>query len=120
VDTVLRSGAIGEIYNVGNPEPEDALPVNLTVSHLILALLGKPRSMIEHVVDRPAHDRRYRVDPSKLQGLGWRAQWSFEDGLTATVRWYVEHEAWWRPIKSGERHQAYYAQNYADRSEFAR
>jgi dTDP-glucose 4,6-dehydratase len=120
VDTVLRKGAIGEIYNVGNPEPEDRMPVNLTVSQRILALLGKPESLLEYVVDRPAHDRRYRVDASRLLGLGWRPQRTFEDGLAATVRWYADNEAWWRPIKSGERHQAYYAQNYADRSAFAR
>jgi dTDP-glucose 4,6-dehydratase len=120
VDTVLRKGVIGEIYNVGNPEPEHAMPVNLTVSQRILALLGKPESLLEYVVDRPAHDRRYRVDASKLLDLGWRPQRSFDDGLAATVRWYADNEAWWRPLKSGERHQAYYAQNYADRSAFAR
>jgi dTDP-glucose 4,6-dehydratase len=120
VDAVLRQGVIGEIYNVGNPEPEDTLPVNLTVSQRILALLGKPESLVEYVVDRPAHDRRYRVDTSKLLGLGWRPRRSFEEGLAATVRWYAENEAWWRPIKSGERHREYYAQNYADRSIFAR
>jgi len=120
IDTVLRQGVLGEIYNVGNPEPEESLPVNLTVSRRILTLLGKPESLVEYVVDRPAHDRRYRVDPAKLLGLGWRPRWSFDDGLEATVRWYADNEAWWRPIKSGERHQAYYAQNYADRSSFAR
>jgi dTDP-glucose 4,6-dehydratase len=120
VDAVLRHGTLGEVYNVGNPELEEALPVNLTVSRRILSLLGKPESLVEYVVDRPAHDRRYRVDPSKLLGLGWRPRWSFEDGLASTVRWYAENEAWWRPIKSGERHQAYYAQNYADRTAFAR
>jgi dTDP-glucose 4,6-dehydratase len=120
IDTVLRNGGIGEIYNIGNPEPEAELPVNLSVSRQILSILGKPHSLLEHVVDRPAHDRRYRVDPSKLVALGWKPGRRFVDGLEATVRWYAENEAWWRPIKSGERHQAYYAQNYADRSAFVR
>jgi dTDP-glucose 4,6-dehydratase len=120
IDQALRFGAVGEVYNVGSPEAEDALPVNLSVSLRILSVLGKPESLLEHVVDRPAHDRRYRVDPAKLVALGWQPAWRFADGLDATVRWYVDHESWWRPIKSGERHQAYYAQNYADRSVFVR
>jgi dTDP-glucose 4,6-dehydratase len=120
VDAVLRRGAIGEVYNIGNPEPEGEVPVNLTVSRRILSLLRKPESLIEHVVDRPAHDRRYRVDPAKLLSLGWEPRWRFSDGLENTVGWYVANEMWWRPIKSGEHHQAYYAQNYADRSTFAR
>jgi dTDP-glucose 4,6-dehydratase len=120
IDTVLRHGTLGEIYNVGSPEPEEAVPVNLTLSRRILTLLGKPESLIEYVVDRPAHDRRYRVDVSRLEALGWQPRWNFLTGLEATVRWYTDNEAWWRPIKSGERHQAYYAQNYADRSAFAR
>jgi dTDP-glucose 4,6-dehydratase len=120
IDTVLRKGVVGEVYNVGNPEPEESLPVNLSVSQRILSLLGKPQSLLEHVVDRPAHDRRYRVDASKLLELGWESRLTFTEGLDATVHWYAEHPEWWRPIKSGERHQAYYAQNYADRSVFAR
>ena len=60
------------------------------------------------------------MDASKLQALGWHPDWPFAEGLVATVKWYREHEAWWRPIKSGEHHQAYYAQNYADRSVFSR
>src|SRR5207248_6636768 len=113
IDTVLRRGQVGEIYNIGNPEAEPEVPVNLSVSQRILALLGKPSTLVEFVVDRPAHDRRYRVDPAKLQALGWQPKWRFWDGLEATVRWYADNEAWWRPIKSGEHHQAYYAQNYA-------
>jgi dTDP-glucose 4,6-dehydratase len=120
VDRVLRVGSVGDLYNIGNPEPESEMPVNLTVSRRILSVLGKSESLIECVVDRPAHDRRYRVDASKLLGLGWTPRWRFVDGLDDTVRWYAENEAWWRPIKSGERHQMYYAQNYADRSAFAR
>jgi len=120
VDTVLRRGVLGEAYNIGNPEPEETLPVNLEVSRRILELLGKPESRIQFVVDRPAHDRRYRVNPSKLQALGWQPDWPFADGLAETVRWYTQHEEWWRTIKSGEHHQAYYTQNYADRSVFNR
>jgi dTDP-glucose 4,6-dehydratase len=120
VDRVLRQGQIGEVYNIGTPEAESDLPVNLSVSRRILSLLGKPESLIQYVVDRPAHDRRYRVNPTKLQGLGWAPRWRFWDGLAAAVQWYSEHHGWWRPIKSGEHHQAYYAQNYADRSAFAR
>src|SRR5438270_2044916 len=91
IDQVLRFGVVGEVYNVGSPEAEDDLPVNLSVSRRVLSVLGKPESMLEHVVDRPAHDRRYRVDPAKLVALGWQPAWRFADGLNATVRWYVEH-----------------------------
>jgi dTDP-glucose 4,6-dehydratase len=93
--------------------------VNLEVSRRILEVLGQPTRLLDFVVDRPAHDRRYRVDPSKLQALGWRPKWRFIDGLDATINWYAEQQAWWRSIKAGEHHQAYYAQNYGDRSSFA-
>jgi dTDP-glucose 4,6-dehydratase len=118
VDTVLRSGEQGEIYNVGNPQPESEMPPNLEVSRRILQLLGKSEGLLEHVVDRPAHDRRYRVDVTKLVGLGWRPRWLFWDALEATVRWYVANQSWWRGIKEGKHHQAYYARNYGDRSVF--
>ncbi len=120
VDTVLRQGTIGEIYNIGNPQPEPELPVNLELSRRVLQLLGKPESMLQFVVDRPAHDRRYRVNSGKLLGLGWQPQWRFQEGLESTVRWYAENAEWWRPIKSGARHQQYYEQNYANRSTFVR
>ena len=120
IDVVLRRGDIGQVYNVGNPEPETDIPVNLDLSLRILRVLGKPESLIQHVVDRPAHDRRYRVDAEKLLSLGWNPTNKFTEGLQDTIRWYAEHPQWWRPIKSGEHHQAYYAQNYADRSSFAR
>jgi len=116
VDMVLRAGSLGSVYNIGNPEPEEALPVNLDLSRRVLDLLGKPASLLQFVVERPAHDRRYRVDPARLLALGWKPQWQFWDGLAATVEWYVSNEAWWRKIKRGEHHQAYYAQNYADRA----
>jgi dTDP-glucose 4,6-dehydratase len=115
VDAVLRRGAVGQTYNVGTPEPESELPPNLEVSRRILELLGKPASLLQFVIDRPAHDRRYRVDVSKLLGLGWRPRWSFPQGLAETVRWYAEHPEWWRPIKSGA-YRHYYEQNYGDRA----
>jgi dTDP-glucose 4,6-dehydratase len=120
VDTVLSQGSIGEVYNIGNPQPETELPVNVELSRRILQLLGKPDSRLEFVVDRPAHDRRYRVDAAKLLALGWAPRWRFADGLQATVAWYAQNPDWWRPIKSGARHQQYYEQNYANRSSFAR
>jgi dTDP-glucose 4,6-dehydratase len=120
IDAVLRRGTPGEIYNIGNPEPELDLPVNLDVSRRILSALGQPESLIEYVVDRPAHDRRYRVDPTRLLALGWQPKWRFVQGLDETIQWYVENPQWWRPIKSGEHHRSYYAQNYADRSAFVR
>jgi dTDP-glucose 4,6-dehydratase len=120
VDTVLRHGQIGEVYNIGNPEPESDLPVNLDVSRRVLELLGKPASRIEYVVDRPAHDRRYRVNAEKLINLGWQPKWRFWNGLQATVNWYTEQPDWWRTIKAGEHHQEYYRQNYVDRSGLTR
>jgi dTDP-glucose 4,6-dehydratase len=120
VDIVLREGVIGEVYNIGNPELEADLPVNLELSRRVLELLDKPDSLLQFVVDRPAHDRRYQVNAEKLLRLGWGPKWRFWDGLQATVTWYAENATWWRTIKSGAHHQAYYAQNYADRSTFAR
>jgi dTDP-glucose 4,6-dehydratase len=114
VDAVLRRGTPGQTYNVGNPEVESDLPPNLEVSRAILRQLGKPASLIQFVTDRPAHDRRYRVDPTKLLGLGWTPRWLFRDGLLETVRWYAANTEWWQPIKSGT-YRAYYEQNYADR-----
>src|SRR5207244_7224248 len=119
VDSVLRNGTIGEVYNIGNPQPESELPVNLELSRRILQLLGKPESRLQFVVDRPAHDRRYRVNAAKLLRLGWQPQLHFHEALEATVTWYAKNEAWRRHINSGPRHQQYHEQNYADRSTFS-
>jgi len=108
IDTVLRNGAVGEIYNVGTDQHRQ----NIYVAETILAALDRPRSLIQHVSDRPGHDVRYSLDSSKLQALGWRPTRKFEDGLEETVRWYEQNEWWWRPIKSGE-YGRYYAANYA-------
>jgi dTDP-glucose 4,6-dehydratase len=111
IDTVLHKGQLGEFYNVGT---EVETP-NIEMARKILDLLGKPHSLIEHVVDRAGHDRRYALDCTKLRALGWHSRHSFDEALEQTVRWYVENEAWWRPIKSGE-YLEYYRRQYVERA----
>ncbi len=110
IDLVLHAGVPGEIYNIGG----DTEIENIVLTRQILRLLGKPESLIHPVKDRPGHDRRYALDCHKIRALGWRPGHDFAAALAETVRWYREHEAWWRPIKSGE-FKAYYAKQYADR-----
>ncbi len=106
IDLVLRKGAEGEIYNIGGA----AEVQNVTLTRRILALLGKPESLITPVADRPGHDRRYALDSGKVHALGWTPATSFDAALAATVEWYRTHEAWWKPIKSGAFRQYYEAQ----------
>jgi len=110
IDLVLHTGQLGEIYNVGT---EVETP-NIEMARKILDILGKPHSLLQHVTDRAGHDRRYALDCSKLRALGWRSQHSFDAALERTVRWYVENEDWWRPIKSGE-YLEYYKKQYGGR-----
>lgn len=107
---VLERGAPGETYNVGG----DRELTNLELTRAILALLGKPISLVQSVPDRPGHDRRYSIASTKLHALGWRPAQPFEDALPATVDWYLANEDWWRPLKSGE-YLDYYRRQYADR-----
>jgi dTDP-glucose 4,6-dehydratase len=110
VDLVLRRGEAGEVYNVGGEERE-----NLEVTTSILAFTKADGTLVQHVEDRPGHDRRYSVDDSKLQALGWsRSHFLGGTGLRSTVDWYRENRAWWEPIKSGE-YRSYYEQQYASR-----
>ncbi|NLE45475.1 MAG: dTDP-glucose 4,6-dehydratase [Chloroflexi bacterium] len=111
IDLVLHQGEIGEAYNVGSGSEMK----NLDMTRLILGLLSKPESLIQPVKDRPGHDRRYALDISKLRALGWAPAHTCEESITSTVRWYVENEWWWRPIKNGEHYQAYYRAQYAGR-----
>ena len=107
---VLERGAPGEAYNVGGG---NHLP-NLELTHRILDLLDKPAALIRHVPDRPGHDRRYAVDSAKLHALGWSPAHAFDEALGETVRWYVDHPEWWRPLKSGE-YLDYYRRQYGER-----
>ncbi|MBM2827278.1 MAG: dTDP-glucose 4,6-dehydratase [Dehalococcoidia bacterium] len=108
--TALRKGKPGEVYNIGGGNERH----NIEVAHSIVSLLGKPSSLIQHITDRPAHDRRYSLDSSKLMALGWSPKRTFEEALEETVRWYVDNEPWWRRIKSGE-YAEYYQRQYGAR-----
>jgi dTDP-glucose 4,6-dehydratase len=98
LELVLERGEPGEVYNIGSGYELS----NLELAHRILALTRRSASLVQHVEDRPGHDRRYSVDWSKLRKLGWQPAHRFEEALAATVEWYRAHEAWWRPLKSGE------------------
>jgi len=111
IDLVLHRGEIGEIYNVGTGTEMR----NIDMARLILKLLNKPESLIQPVRDRPGHDRRYAMDISKMRRLGWEPAHSCEEAIEKTVRWYVDNEWWWRPIKSGRRYQEYYDLQYSGR-----
>lgn len=110
IEHVFDQGQPGTLYNVGGGNERE----NLTVAEQIVAALGKPRSLIRFVQDRPGHDRRYSIDCSRLRALGWTPRVPFEEGLKQTVEWYRTHESWWRTIKSGE-FKDYYQQQYAKR-----
>jgi dTDP-glucose 4,6-dehydratase len=111
IDVVLRQGQPGEIYNLGT----GVETTNIEMTRLILKLLDKPESLIQPVTDRPGHDRRYALDCSKMQALGWQNRYDFEQAIEATVKWYVDNEWWWRKIKNGQRYQEYYERQYAGR-----
>ena len=111
IDIVLHKGETGGIYNIGTGTEMR----NIDMTHLVLKLLGKPESLIQPVRDRPGHDRRYALDVTKICGLGWEPAHSCEEAVAKTVRWYVENEWWWRPIKSGGHYQEYYKRQYKGR-----
>lgn len=105
IDLILRKGKDGEVYNIGGHNERD----NLTVVKTILHTLGKPESLIQYVKDRPGHDRRYAIDPTKIhEELGWLPETTFEEGIQKTIQWYLDHKEWWQNILSGE-YEAYNA-----------
>lgn len=110
IDLVLHKGKLGEVYNVGTGQEIE----NLEMVHIILETLGKPKSLVQFVEDRPGHDRRYAMDISKIQSLGWRPRHTPQEAIAKAVRWYVENPWWWRPIKEGE-FQEYYNRVYGRR-----
>jgi len=110
IDVALHQGLPGEIYNAGTGVETE----NIVMVRMILELLGKPESLIQHITDRPGHDRRYSLNCDKIKALGWRSRHTFEQALEKTVQWYVDNEWWWRKIKSGE-YWEYYRRQYAGR-----
>jgi dTDP-glucose 4,6-dehydratase len=104
-------GRPGEVYNIGGSRSL----ANVEVVKMMLAMLGKPESLMVTVKDRPGHDRRYALSSEKLmRETGWEAQMPFEQGLQATIDWYRANNGWIQRVKSGE-YQSYYEKNYAGR-----
>lgn len=111
IDLIIRKGRAGEVYNVGGHNEKS----NLDVVKIILKALGKSEDLITFVKDRPGHDRRYAIDPTKIHNeLGWLPQMKFEDGIVKTIEWYLANKDWWQEIISGE-YQKYYEKMYKNR-----
>lgn len=99
LDLVLQKGQAGEVYNVGAKNEHN----NLDIVKTILRLMNKPESLITFVKDRPGHDRRYAIEPSKIEAaLSWQPRVDFTSGLKDLITWYIEHRPWWERVKSGE------------------
>ncbi len=110
IDLVLQRGQLGQTYNIGTGVEVE----NLTMIEILLETLGRPRSLIRHVTDRPGHDRRYSLDIGKITALGWEPAHTPEEAIAKTALWYRDNEWWWRKIKSGE-FQQYYEAQYGER-----
>jgi dTDP-glucose 4,6-dehydratase len=105
---VMEHGSAGGVYNVGARNERR----NLEVAESVLDALGKPRTLLKFVKDRPGHDRRYAIDPSKVESeLGWRPRETWESGLAKTIRWYAENADWVARTRSGA-YRDYYAKQY--------
>jgi dTDP-glucose 4,6-dehydratase len=112
IDFLIEHGANSETYNIGGGNERE----NRDITAKILEILGKPSSLIKRVADRQGHDRRYSIDMSKLHAVGFRCDTDFDAALERTVRWYADHEPWWRAIKEkSEEYKAFHAKNYAGR-----
>ncbi len=111
IDLIVRNGKVGEVYNIGGHNEKS----NLEVVKTILKALGKSEDLIHYVKDRPGHDLRYAMDPTKIETeLGWVPEYRFETGIQKTIDWYLNNKEWWEHIVNGE-YQNYYASMYKDR-----
>lgn len=107
IDLVLHKGDLGEVYNVGGHNEQ----TNLEVVKTIISTLGKSEDLIEFVEDRLGHDKRYAIDPTKLEQLGWKPTYNFETGIAQTIQWYLDNKEWWKQIIDGE-YQYYFEKQY--------
>lgn len=97
IDTVLHKGKNGEIYNIGGNNEK----TNKYITDTILKYLGKDSSLIKYVADRLGHDRRYAIDATKIkEELGWQPQYKFEQAIEKTIKWYLNNQNWWQPLKN--------------------
>ncbi len=111
IDMILENGRIGEVYNIGGHNER----TNIAVVKTILSILGRDESLIKYVKDRPGHDMRYAIDPTKIKNeLGWYPETSFDEGIKKTVEWYLQNKPWWENIISGE-YMNYYDKMYSNR-----
>ena len=111
IDLILQNGTVGEVYNIGGHNEM----ANIDIVRLICSKLDRPETLITYVTDRKGHDMRYAIDPTKIHNeLGWLPETCFADGIEKTIRWYLDHEDWWKTIVSGE-YQQYYETMYANR-----
>jgi dTDP-glucose 4,6-dehydratase len=111
IDLVVRKGRVGEVYNIGGHNER----TNLEVVKTILKALNKPESLIKFVTDRPGHDRRYAIDPTKMETeLGWKPEYTFDTGIVKTIEWYLNNKDWWEHIISGE-YTKYFENMYGER-----
>lgn len=111
IDTVLHKGVSGEVYNVGGNNEK----ANIEIVKLIIKTVGKNEDLIKYVKDRLGHDRRYAIDNTKITTeLGWKPEYTFEEGMKETIQWYLDNKEWWENIISGE-YVKYYEQMYGDK-----
>lgn len=111
IDLVIHQGKMGEVYNIGGNNER----TNVHIVKTILNELGKPESLITYVTDRPGHDRRYGIDPTKIMNeLGWEPKHNFETGIKETIQWYLSNKEWWTRIQSGA-YRDYMTQQYGSR-----
>lgn len=108
IRTVLHKGIVGEVYNIGGNNEK----ANIDIVKLIIKELGASEDLIEHVKDRPGHDRRYAIDNTKITSqLGWKPEYTFERGIQETIQWYLKNEDWLKNITSGA-YEKYYESMY--------
>jgi dTDP-glucose 4,6-dehydratase len=112
IDFLIEHGQNSETYNIGGGNERE----NREITSRILELTGKPESLIKRVQDRQGHDRRYSIDTTKLESLGFKLTTDFDQALERTVHWYMKNEPWWRAIKErSAEYKAFYEKQYANR-----